>query len=58
MARMLAKNQDGKMILTHNFETWPTIIEPKDYAQLLKVESSLEQRSSRAFLLQGGVIAE
>jgi hypothetical protein len=58
VARTVSKNEDGKFVLTHDFETWPAIIDPKDYGQLLKVESTLGQRASRAFLLQGGAIAE
>jgi len=42
----------------HDFETWPTIIDPKDYGQLLKLESTLGQKGARVFLLQGGAIAE
>jgi len=58
IARTVCKNEDGKFVLTHDFETWPTIIDPKDYSQLLKIESTLGQRASRVFLLQGGAIAE
>jgi transglutaminase-like putative cysteine protease len=58
VARTISRNESGKFVLTHNFETWPAIIDPKDYAQLLKIESTLGQRSSRVFLLQGGAIAE
>jgi transglutaminase-like putative cysteine protease len=58
VARTLAKNDAGKFVLTHEFETWPTIIYPKDYSQLLKLESTLGQKASRVFLLQGQAIAE
>ncbi len=58
IARTTSKNEAGKFVLTHDFETWPTIIDPKDYAQLLKIESTLGRRSARVFLLQGGAIAE
>ena len=58
VAKTIAKNESGKFVLTHDFETWPAIIDPKDYSQLLKIESTLGQRSSRVFLLQGGAIAE
>ena len=57
-ATMVSKNEAGKFVLTHDFETWPAIIDPKDYAQLLQVESTLGQKASRVFLLQGGAIAE
>jgi transglutaminase-like putative cysteine protease len=58
VVKTVAKNEAGKFVLTHDFETWPAIIEPKDYSQLLKIESALGQRASRVFLLQGGAIAE
>jgi transglutaminase-like putative cysteine protease len=58
IARTVAKNESGKFVLIHDFETWPTIIDPKDYGQVLKLESALGQKSSRVFLLQGGAIAE
>jgi hypothetical protein len=58
VARTVSRNVDGKFVLTHNFEVWPTIIDPKDYAQLLQVESTLREKASRVFLLQGSPIAE
>jgi transglutaminase-like putative cysteine protease len=58
IARTVAKNDSGKFVLTHDFETWPAIIDPKDYGQVLRLESELGQKSSRVFLLQGGAIAE
>jgi transglutaminase-like putative cysteine protease len=58
VAKTVAKNEAGKFVLTHDFETYPAIIDPKDYAQLLKIESALGQKASRVFLLQGGAIAE
>jgi hypothetical protein len=32
------------------FDTTPAIIEPQEYTAMLKVESTLEQKSSKAFL--------
>jgi transglutaminase-like putative cysteine protease len=58
LVRTMSKNESGKFVLTHDFQTWPTIIEPKDYGQLLKLESALGEKASRVFLLQGGPIAE
>jgi hypothetical protein len=43
---------DGKFRLTHDLETKPAIINPTDYAKVLKTESSLREKSSRAFLLE------
>ena len=58
MARTVAKNDAGKFVVTHDFETQPAIIDPKDYSQLLNIEATLGQKSSRVFLLQGAAIAE
>ena len=51
-ARITSSEADGKYVITHQFETSPAIIEPKDYAAMLKVESTLGRKSSRVFLLQ------
>ena len=51
-AKICSSQQDGKYIVTHQFETSPAIIEPKDYAALLKIESTLGRKASRVFLLQ------
>jgi hypothetical protein len=40
----------GKCVLVHEFDTTPTIIEPRDYSAMLKVESTLERKSSKVFL--------
>jgi hypothetical protein len=58
IAKTVAKNESGKFVLTHEFETWPTIIDPKDYGEVLKLETTLGQKASRVFLLQGSAIAE
>ena len=36
--------------MTDEFDTAPAIIEPTDYSAVLKVESSLERKSSKVFL--------
>ena len=51
-ARITSKDSPGKHTLTHEFETAPAIIPPKDYAALLKVESALGRKSARVFLLE------
>jgi hypothetical protein len=51
-ARVTIASANGKFRLTHDLETTPTIIPPSDYAKLLKTESSLREKSSRAFLLE------
>jgi len=52
-ASISSKLNAGRFVLQHDFETTPAIIEPKDYPAMLKLESALEQKSSRVFLLQG-----
>ncbi|HWX21734.1 MAG TPA: DUF3857 domain-containing protein [Candidatus Binatia bacterium] len=53
-ARITSENSAGKCVITHDFETSPAIVPPKDYASMLKVESTLGRKSSRVFLLEGG----
>ncbi|HZQ47071.1 MAG TPA: DUF3857 domain-containing protein, partial [Verrucomicrobiae bacterium] len=40
-ARISFKNTAGKLVITHEFDTEPAIISPKDYSAMLKVESAL-----------------
>ena len=42
----------GKYVLTDDSETSPTVISPQDYPAMLKVESTLENKSSKVFLLE------
>ena len=58
VARTVAKNEGGKFVLMYDFQTDPAVIDPKDYSQLLNIEATLGQKSSRVFLLQGAAIAE
>ena len=51
-ARVTIASANGKFHLTHELETVPTIIPPADYSKLLKTESTLREKSSRAFLLE------
>lgn len=51
-ARVTIASADGKFRLTHDLETTPAIIAPADYSKLLKAESTLREKSSRAFLLE------
>lgn len=51
-ALVTSEDSAGKYVLTHLFETSPTIIDPKDYAAMLRIESTLGRKSSRVFLLQ------
>src|SRR5262249_14870425 len=49
-ARITSTEKDGKYVVTHRFETSRAIIAPKDYAALLKIESTLGRKASRVFL--------
>jgi len=51
-ARITSEDSAGKFVITHLFETSPAIIDPKDYAATLKIESALGRKSSRVFLLE------
>jgi hypothetical protein len=51
-ARIKAETSNGKCVITHDFETSPAIVQPKDYAAMLNVESTLGRKSSRVFLLE------
>jgi len=44
--------ESGKLVLTDDFETAPAIIPAQDYPAILKVESTLEKKSAKVFLLQ------
>jgi transglutaminase-like putative cysteine protease len=52
VAEIHSEETAGKWTITHKFKTAPAIIAPKDYAALLKVESELGRKSSKAFLLE------
>jgi hypothetical protein len=45
-------SQAGKYVITHELDTQPAVVTPKDYAALLKVESMLGRKSSKVFLLE------
>jgi len=50
--RMNSSSAGGKFVMTDEFETSPAVIDPKDYPAMLRVESSLEKKSAKVFLLQ------
>jgi len=50
--RMDASSTTGKFVMTDEFETSPAIVSPKNYPAMLKIESSLEKKSAKVFLLQ------
>jgi hypothetical protein len=51
-AEITSSESGDKWSMTHEFKTSPAIIPPMDYAALLKVESTLGQKSGKSFLLQ------
>jgi transglutaminase-like putative cysteine protease len=51
-ARITSTESAGKYVMTDNFEISSAIISPRDYAALLKVESTLGRKSSTVFLLE------
>jgi len=51
-AHLTSSTAPGKFTMTDDFETSPTIINPQDYPAILKVESTLEKKSAKVFLLQ------
>jgi transglutaminase-like putative cysteine protease len=50
--RMTAASAAGKFVLTDDYETLPAILSQHDYLAMQKVESSLEKKSAKVFLLE------
>jgi hypothetical protein len=50
--RMTSASTMGKIVLTDDSETSPAVISPHDYPAMVKVESTLENKSSKVFLLE------
>lgn len=53
-AQIVAVESPGRCVVTHEFDTTPAIIEPQDYAAMLRVESALERKSAKVFLFSSG----
>jgi hypothetical protein len=51
-ARITDTDDGGKRVITEQFETKPGIIKPKDYSELLSIQSTLGQKSATTFLLE------
>ncbi|HUD49843.1 MAG TPA: DUF3857 domain-containing protein [Candidatus Baltobacteraceae bacterium] len=51
-AEITSTDSGEKWAITHEFKTAPAIIPPLDYAALLKVESTLGEKSGKVFLLE------
>jgi transglutaminase-like putative cysteine protease len=51
-ARITSSDAAGKWVITHDLETSPAIVNPKDYSAMLDVESALGRKGSKVFLLE------
>jgi hypothetical protein len=51
-AHMTTQDTFGGCVITDEFETAPAIVSPGGYQAMLKVESALDRRSSKVFLLE------
>jgi hypothetical protein len=51
-AQVSSKQDGSKVIIEHQFSTTPAILDAKDYPALLQLETALEKKASRLFLLQ------
>ncbi len=52
MAKITHTHDDGKCVVTQDFKTEPSVIAPKHYPELLKIQSALGQKSASTFLLE------
>ncbi len=52
VASISFKREGQRIVMEHRYETAPAIVSPKEYPGMLKLEASLEKKSSRLFLLQ------
>jgi transglutaminase-like putative cysteine protease len=51
-ARLTTRDTPGGCVVTDEFETAPAIISPDNYQAMLNVESALDRKSSKVFLLE------
>jgi len=51
-ARVTERDDGSKCVVTEQFETKPGIIKPKEYSDLLNIQSALGQKSATTFLLE------
>ena len=51
-ARIKQTDDNGKCVVTEQFDLTPGIIKPKDYSDLLNIQSALGQKSATTFLLE------
>jgi transglutaminase-like putative cysteine protease len=55
-ARRTVTTTEGRCVIAYELDTRPGIVEPKDYAELLDLESALGKKSSRLFLLEKAIV--
>jgi transglutaminase-like putative cysteine protease len=51
-ARLATQESPGGCVVTDEFETAPAIVSPAGYQAMLKMESALDRKSSKVFLLE------
>jgi hypothetical protein len=51
-ARVTESSEDGKCVVTEQFNVEPAIIKPKEYSDLLDIQSALGQKSGTTFLFE------
>jgi hypothetical protein len=51
-ARLTTRNVSSGYVITDEFETAPAIVSPGDYQAMLNIQSALDRKSSRVFLLE------
>jgi hypothetical protein len=51
-ARVTETNENGKSVVTEQFQIVPGIIKPKEYTDLLNIQSALGQKSATTFLFE------
>jgi hypothetical protein len=51
-ARLATQESPGGCVVTDEFETVPSIVSPAGYQAMLKMESALDRKSSKVFLLE------
>jgi len=49
-AKIVSTETPGKCVISYDFASTPAIVDPRDYPAVLKLESTLEQKSSKVFL--------
>jgi hypothetical protein len=51
-ANVVRRDAPGKSVITDQFEIIPSIISPENYPKMLQIESTLDEKSAKLFLLE------